>query len=488
MKAGTATNVFWSAFEAGTSAVLSFASAFVVARLVGPAEVGIGAAAVAVHVLLWVVVNALFADALVQRPTVDDATASSAFWTSTAIGATAALLQAAAGWPLAHALSDARLAPMAAVLALPLPLVGAGGAIQGLLTRDRAYRVLAGRAVIGQGLGTVTGICAALAGAGAWALVLQQLVTSTAGALALLLRAPWRPRAVWQWAPVRALLCVGLPLTASTLVQHGRYRLFAVLIGITAGPASLGQVHMAFRLVDTVRELAMTALWRLMLPGLAERQHDPPALGAQVDRLGALSGLVVFPLCGAMAVTVRLLVGLLLGPVWEPAGLAALPLIGLTAWLFLGFPAGVAVVARGKAHYLLIANLAATVAVLLGVAVLRPVHPFEAVLVWLVAQLLIAPYTLIVAGRFLPKASSGSGLSRLVRPIRGGLPVLGLAATATALAALMPGMFARVFVGAVVFLASAALLYRLPLTMAGFGLGAAGRPVAGFALRPKAQG
>jgi O-antigen/teichoic acid export membrane protein len=60
-------NVFWSGLEAGSSAGLSFVSAFVIARLVGPAEVGVGAAVVAIHVLLWVVVNALFADPLVQR-------------------------------------------------------------------------------------------------------------------------------------------------------------------------------------------------------------------------------------------------------------------------------------------------------------------------------------------------------------------------------------------------------------------------------------
>ena len=71
MKQSHAANVFWSGLEAAVSALFSFASAFIVARLVGPTEVGIGAAAVAVHVLLWVAVNALFADALVQRGVVD---------------------------------------------------------------------------------------------------------------------------------------------------------------------------------------------------------------------------------------------------------------------------------------------------------------------------------------------------------------------------------------------------------------------------------
>ncbi len=67
MNRAHASNVFWSGLEAASAAALSFASAFVIARLVGPSEVGIGAAVVAVHVLLWVAVNALFADPLVQR-------------------------------------------------------------------------------------------------------------------------------------------------------------------------------------------------------------------------------------------------------------------------------------------------------------------------------------------------------------------------------------------------------------------------------------
>ena len=153
-----AANVFWSGLEAAVSAVLAFASAFIVARLVGPAEVGIGAAAVAVHVLLWVAVNALFADALVQRSVVDDAAFSSAFTVSVAVGCLAAVLQAALGQPLAWSLGDSRLTAMSTALALPLPLVGAAGPVQGLLTRDRAYRKLALRTLIGQGFGTLAGI------------------------------------------------------------------------------------------------------------------------------------------------------------------------------------------------------------------------------------------------------------------------------------------------------------------------------------------
>ena len=183
-------NVLWSALEAAGSAIFSVAAAFVVARLIGPSELGIGATAVAVHVLLWVAVNALFADAIVQRGTIDDTILSSAAWASLATGCAAAVVQAGSGWLLAWMLHDPRLVPMALLLALPLPLVGLGGALQGLLTRQRRYRALAARTLIGQGTGMVVGIALATANAGAWAPVMQQATGSVLAA--------------WCWSASRA--------------------------------------------------------------------------------------------------------------------------------------------------------------------------------------------------------------------------------------------------------------------------------------------
>jgi O-antigen/teichoic acid export membrane protein len=425
-----AVNVFWSGFEAAVSALLSFAAAFIVARLVGPAEVGIGAAVVAVHVLLWVAVNALFADALVQRSVLDDAAFSSAFTVSVAVGCGAALVQAALGPLLVRSLADGRLTTMSLVLALPLPLVGAAGPVQGLLTRDRAYRKLAWRTLIGQGLGTLAGIACALLGAGAWALVVQQLVVSGGGALALLLHCQRRPRLAVNRQSLRELLRIGLPLTASNLVHQGRYRVFALLIGATAGAAALGQVHMAFRLVDAVRELAFTAQWRLMLPLLSERQNDLPALHDGVDRCLGWSSLLAFPLCAAMAVCIQPLVALLLGPVWQSSGDAALPLIAVTAWLFLAFPAGVAVIARGEARYTLIANIAGMAATVVGVLLVRPANPLQAVLVWLGAQMFVSPYILCTNARVLDTTP--------LRPLRAGVPLLAVSLLATAAAFAVP--------------------------------------------------
>jgi len=419
-------DVLWSALEAAGSAVLSIGAAFVIARLIGPSELGFGAAVVAVHVLLWVAVNALFADAIVQRAAVDDTVLSSAVWASTAVGCAGAVVQAASGWLLAAILDDQRLVPMALLLSLPLPLVGMGGALQGLLTHQRRYRALAARTLIGQALGMTVGIVLATQDAGAWAPVAQQATVSLTSAFVLLCVADWRPRAVCRWSAVRGLLDVGLPLTASTLVQIGRYRIFAILIGGTAGPTALGQIHIAFRLADTVKDIMFTALWRLLLPILSAHKHDSAQRLAQVDRLLLVSGFVTLPVCGGLAVVLGPLTSLVLGPAWRETAVAAEPLVALTALLALTFPSGVALAAVGEARFTLYANLAALAATVSLVLAARPETPWRAVLVWCAAQALVCPYSLWVNGRALDVGP--------FRPLRAGVPMLLATAAAVALA------------------------------------------------------
>ena len=434
MKPGAApAAIFWSGAEAAGAAGLAFVSAFVIARAVGPAALGIGTVAVSVHVLLWVGVNALFADAIVQRATLTDDDAAEAFWASVGVGVLAAGTMAAAGWPLAAAFGDPRLRTMALVLALPLPLVGAGGAVQGRLTRARHYRLLAFRVLLGQGFGTIVGCTTAFTGAGAWAVVAQQATGAAAGAAVLLAGARWFPAPRRPDAAARALLRVGAPLAASTLVLHGRYRAFLLLLGGAAGARTLGEVHMAFRLVDALRELASTALWRWLLPRFSELQHDAPGLRAAMARAAQRAGWALFPLCAGLALALGPATRLLLGTEWAGASAAALPLVGLAFWQFLVFPVGVATVARGAPGIALRANLASLLLLAAAVLALRPGGALAAVGIWVATQLLVAPYGLAASARVL-----GCGVGKLLRP---GVPAAAVAMVAwsAAMAVSWPG-------------------------------------------------
>ncbi len=429
-------DITWPAMEAGGTAILAIVSSFVVARVVGPAEVGIAAAIVSVHILLWVVVNALFADAVVQQADIDHEALSGAFWASAGIGLAMMAVQAVSGWCLGWLLDDDRLPAMALILAVSLPVVGGAGVVQGVLTRNRDFRWVALRTLIGNGVGTCFGIVASLHGLGAWAIVGQQSLASCLGAAILIGCARWSPASVFCWASVRPLLRVGLPLTAGTLVLLARYRVFAILLGATAGASALGQVHIAFRLVDTVRDISFTALWRLFLPDLARHQQDQAAMLACVDRLLRLSSLIMLPLCGALAVSLGPFVALALGPEWQEAGQAAIPLVALMAALAVTFPSGVALVAAGQPQLPLYANLAALIATSVGVMAWQPQTAPEAIAIWCLSQILVIPYIARASARAL-------GVGPL-RPLREAVPMALLTGLAVVLSLVIPDRFGLV--------------------------------------------
>jgi O-antigen/teichoic acid export membrane protein len=174
----------------------------------------------------------------------------------------------------------------------------------------------------------------------------------------------------------------------------------------------------------------------------------------------------MFPLWGAMALTAGPMVALLLGPVWAGCAVATLPLIGLAAWMSLGFPAGVAAVARGATGYTLAGNLGATALTLAGAVLLRPDTPLGAALIWVAAQAAVAPYTILMTARALRLPP--------FRPLRAGLRSAALAMLATVvagLAASLPGapssapaqIVLRLAVFAAMFAPAAAFLLRADL-------------------------
>jgi PST family polysaccharide transporter len=460
-------DVGWTAAEAACGAGLAVVSGFALAHLIGPAALGLGAAMVAPNVLLWILANALYADAIVQRGRLGAGGIAAACRASFVVGCGCALAQVAVGPPFAAMLGAPQARAMALLLALPLPLVGLSAVAQGLLVRQRRYRSLAFRTIIGQGGATCLGLIVALRGGGAWAPVAQQSASAILGACVLLSHAPppWRGRPDWRAAA--EMLRLGAPLVASTVVQSSRYRVFAVLVGASAGAAVLGQVHLAFRIVDTLRELTNNALWRLLLPRFARLQKDRAALLAGIDRALGVYALVALPGFALLLVLMAPFLLAVLGPAWLPAAAAAAPLVGL-AWLnLLSFAAGAAVIASGHTAGFLGFNLLSLGLTMLLWLLVRPGSPGSCALVWAEAQVIAMPVAFWLAWHRL-----GIGPWR---QLRAGLPALLVALLAAAAGTMLPAwtdvdpapaaqIAARLLGWAVVALPGMALLARtIPL-------------------------
>lgn len=430
----------WVAAETLGAAIASVVGLLFVARLIGPAAAGMGAIAVSAFLLVDVPLSALFGDALLRQADPEERHRNSALWTTVfaaALGATglalaAPLLAAATGLP--------PVTDMLRVLALLLPVSAVSGLLAALALRGRQYRLLAARVLLGQPVAVLVGVGAALAGAGAWAMVAQQAAATLAVALLLVLTAGWRPRALVDRAALRALWPVALPQMLSVMVFSGRYRVFLLALGALVAETVVAVAHVAFRLLDVAMAAVTGATARLAMPRLAALQRDPRALAEAYGDLAQLQAMVGLPVAVGLAITAPELVRVLMGPAWaaaaEPARVVALAAIPG----FLVGPAAAYWLAVGRTRVNLGLQSLALVVPLLALLVLRPDGPAGAALAWAAGSLVLPPVQLALTLRALGRSPAWLA-RRLALPV---MAAAGMAAVALAVAAELRGQGALI--------------------------------------------
>jgi O-antigen/teichoic acid export membrane protein len=379
----------WVVAETATSAVFSLVGLLFVARVIGPQQAGLGALAASAFLLIEGPASMLFGDALMQRRHLSPEHIATAFWVTLGVSVAAAVVLALLAPLIAAASGLPEMVPMLQVLALLLPLSGLGGMFSGLALRERWYRLLALRTLIGQPLALAAGIAAGLHGAGAWALVVQQSVASVAGfALMALWFKPWPAPRIDRPA-LKELWAVAGPQVTALVVMTGRYRAFLLVLGLTSSELVVAATHVAFRMVDVAGSIVVSAIGRLAAPRLAALQHNRTGLAESFGMLSRWQSLGGLPVALGLAVVAPRLIEALMGPAWAGAAAPA-QVVGISAALWIaGGPVMALWLAMGRTRMNLWVQGVACVLPLLLMAVLRPSTPAMAAWCWASTALLL---------------------------------------------------------------------------------------------------
>lgn len=470
----------WVMGEAALSGVLSFVSLLAVGRIIGPDAVGVAAVAIALFLLLDMITAALFADALVQHPSLAARHADSAATACALIGAATGLLMAGFGpWLLAKSVGpEAR--PILLALAAMLPLSAFANAAFGLLVRAQRFRLLSMRVLVGQPLAVAVGLILAWAGLGPWAMIGLQVTATGFGFLLVVLGGGLGLRPRLDRAALRELWPVAGPQFAANLVELGKYRLFTLALGILVAEAVVARSHFAFRVLDAALVPVWQVTCRLALPRLCALQNDRRRLADAYGDLAQLHALTGLPVAVGLALVAPDLVRALLGPAW--AGTAeAVRVAGLAAAVFFAFGSyGSLFVAVGRTRWNLGVAGAAMAIQFASLAVFRPTTPQGIAMVWAIPALVLPPVILYAVLRQL-----GRPLPWLAKRVAPALLATGTMAAAVlsvqrALEAPPPlVLLASVLSGGAAFLSVAwlALGRRLPTALAGQGFLAQAYPV-----------
>lgn len=321
----------WSAIDYWTQQVTALLVFIVVGNIVGPAAIGIMTMALLAMTFMMTLLLDGFADALIQRESIDADYIDTTFWLLLGLGVAAALALVAAAYPLAVLFGASSLRHVLPLLAICLPFVAITATYHGILQRELQFRILAIRTVASQLIGFGLAVVLARRGFGADSLVGYYLAARIIEAALVM-----PVSGIWPGLRIRRE-------AASAIIGFGRHRVSNQLLGFVVmqidrfsaslflGPAAVGIYSTAERISSALINGFSGVVGRVAFPVLAARQNDLDAFEATLRDYMRGVAIVALPIFVGLAVTSQDVIGTLLNAKWAAAGplLAIVSLSGI---------------------------------------------------------------------------------------------------------------------------------------------------------------
>ena len=418
LRQSVARSLVWTLLESGGLSSVSLLTLIAFAWLLSPSEVGLGTIALGMVQILIVPIETLFQDALIQRSDVEEAHFDTAFTVTLALG----LVMTFAGWAcsgvLARFVGLPGIAPIFTLMNLSLIPMSFATVAAARQRRDLEFRSLAVRSLIGRFGGAAIGIAVALCGGGVWALAAQQLALVTLAAATLWVMAANRPRLGFSARHFRDLIGFGLRSMAVMLANIADRRVYMLLVGAWLGASSAGYMNIAFRVIDTLRDVIAGAVVQLALPLFGRFQGSAVALRSSYAEATDLTCLVGFPMFAGLSVCAPEVVSLLFGPQWEQATPYVMLFGLLTLPYFVTLYVMPCMAACGRPLAALPALLTTLTFVTVGMATVGRMSLALAAGVWAARLLVSAPIDAVLLRRV-------SGIPFRTQAVAAGFPLLG---------------------------------------------------------------
>jgi PST family polysaccharide transporter len=301
----------------GIRAALQFGSVIILARLLVPEDFGLVAMVTAVIGIAEIIRDAGLSSAAVQSTVLTEQERTNLFWANFGLGTACAVAAMAAAPLIVAGYGEPRLGPIVLVLACVFVFSGANTQFKSDLMRRMRFRQLAMADLTAQFLAITVAVALALAGAGLWAIVAQQVTTAVATLTINVINVRWLP----GW-PVRGVsLARFFRFGGGVLGTHGlsyiTKSISNVAIGAALGAAPLGLYNRAYQLLMTPLQQIDAPMTSVFLPVLSRVKDDDTTFTRYVGKIQLMACYVTATVLSVAAGVATPLTLVLFGERWR---------------------------------------------------------------------------------------------------------------------------------------------------------------------------
>lgn len=313
------TGLIWSFIQNSGTQIFTLLNFLVLARLLTPETFGLIALANVFLAFMQIFLEQGFAKALIQREELEPEHLEAAFWSQVVLGIFLTILTFLTAGLVAEIFRQPKLIPILQCLSSIFIIGSLSHVHNALLSREFAFKVMAGRSLWGSIISGAIGIGMAVSGYGVWSLVTLTITHKLFYLLFTWSTVDWRPK--WQFSPqhFRDLYSFGMYLFGFKLVKFFDKRADNLLIGYFLGEVALGYYAIAYRILETTIALLVGTVSKVALPTFSRLQTEPERFRQLFYQTTQLTSLIAFPVYFGIIVFAPELIVTLFGQQWIPS-------------------------------------------------------------------------------------------------------------------------------------------------------------------------
>jgi O-antigen/teichoic acid export membrane protein len=311
-------NFIWRFAERCGAQLVTFIVSIVLARILAPEDYGTIALITVFTTILQVFVDSGLGTALIQKKNADDMDFSSVFYFNFIVCIILYICMFFSAPFISKFYNDNSLTPVIRVISLTIVISGVKGIQQAYVSKYMMFKRFFFSTIGGTIFSAILGIILAYEGCGVWALVAQQLSNTAIDTLILWLTVKWRPKRIFSWKRLKALLSFGWKLLLSSLLDTCYSNLRNLIIGKLYSSADLAFYNQGDKFPKVIVTNVNTSIDSVLLPTMSGAQDNRERVKNMTRRAIKTSTYIMAPFMMGLAFCAEPIVRLVLTDKWLP--------------------------------------------------------------------------------------------------------------------------------------------------------------------------
>lgn len=309
-------SVAWKFAERTLSQLVSLIVSIVLARLLLPDDYGAISMVMVFITFADVLITSGFPVALIQKKDADETDYSSVLFANIVLSVILYIILFFSSPLVAEFYDMPILSGVLRVLGVRVIISAVNSVQSAFVSKNMLFKKYFWATFLGTTISGVIGIAMAYMDFGVWALVAQQLISTSVGVIVLFVVLKWRPKCLFSWNRLRGLFRFGWKILFEGISETFTVQVRNLIIGKVYTSGDLGYYTKAQQFPNLLVSNVVSSVSTVLFPAMSAEQDNHERVKELMRKSVKVTSFVMFPLSLGLALVAKPFVEVVLTDKW----------------------------------------------------------------------------------------------------------------------------------------------------------------------------